>query len=121
MCSAIQSDGPSTGAVLATVPSKGSTNQSVFGFEEMVSMFLLSMFEARGAFCQASGLGRPGMDGVFCAKASAEARQRRSAEMQMILGMREFMLLPHVKVAEHDCPWLYPARNADLASPSCRA
>src|SRR5712672_3886957 len=121
MCSAIQSDGPSTGAVLATVPSNGSTNQSVFGFEEMVSTFLLSMFEARGAFCQASGPGRPGMDGVFCAKASADPRHKRNAEMQIIFGVREFMLLPHVKVGEHDCPWPYPARNADLASPSCRA
>jgi hypothetical protein len=35
---------------VATVPSNGSTNQSAFGFEEMLSTFLLSMFEARGVF-----------------------------------------------------------------------
>src|SRR5882757_3142690 len=109
------------GAVLATVLSKGSTNQSVFGFEEMVSTFLLSMFQVRGAFCQVSGPGRTGMDGVFCAKASAEARHRRNAEMQIIFGAREFMLSPHVKMAGHDCLGLYRARNAlpsGLSSPS---
>jgi hypothetical protein len=38
------------GALLATVPSNGSTNQSDFGFEEMVRTFLLCMFQERGVF-----------------------------------------------------------------------
>src|SRR5712672_3402052 len=120
MCSAIQSDGPSTGAVLATVPSKGSTNQSVFGFEEMVSTFLLSMFHARGAFCQVSGPGRPGMDGVFCAKASADARQMSKPEMPIIPIAREFMFSPRVTLRDEYCSGLC-LRGDDLACPSCRA
>src|SRR5713101_1340008 len=82
------------GAVFATVPSNGSTNQSVFRFEEMVSTFLLSKFQERGVFCQVSVPGSPGMETVVCAKASAEVRHRSSPELAIYLTARDFIFFP---------------------------
>src|SRR5712692_3874124 len=82
------------GAVFATVASNGSTNQSVIRFEEMVSTFLLSRFQERGVFFQLSVPGRPGMETVVCAKASAEVSHRSSPELGIYRSPRDFIFFP---------------------------
>ena len=53
----------SMGAVLCTVPSNGSTNQSVSLAERMVSSLPCSMCQATGTFCQVRLPGTPLMAG----------------------------------------------------------
>jgi hypothetical protein len=74
--------------VSATVPSKGSTNQSDFAFDEMVSTFLSSMCQSPGLFCQLSVSGRPAIEGVVCPKAGAELSHRKIPEKTQYLAMR---------------------------------
>src|SRR5258708_28484539 len=90
------------GALLETAPSKGSTNQSVLGSEEMASAFLASRFQERGVFSQVSVPGRLGIDNAVCSPASVDARRRRP---QAYLTLRDIMFLPS--------PWTTPGQVSD--------
>jgi len=67
------------GALFATVPSNGSTNQSDFALELIVRALALLKFQDFGEFRQVSGLGRPGMDVLSCPQVTTVAHHKRAA------------------------------------------